>query len=147
VACIQVHVFFSHCWLQRLADPDPHKHDLNLSQLAALSCVHLHGGCESAAQTELRVFLCGVLCLETFNCSAALEIHRFLKDQKIYLRVHDGPSIAPTRRHINPLTPELNPSSQRCLTRFLLGILLLEPVFRSYMRENPKNATIIHSVY
>jgi hypothetical protein len=28
---------------------------------------------------------------------------------------------------INPLTPELNPSAQRCLTRFLLGILLLEP--------------------
>jgi hypothetical protein len=28
---------------------------------------------------------------------------------------------------INPLTPELNPSAQRCLTGFLLGILLLEP--------------------
>jgi hypothetical protein len=28
---------------------------------------------------------------------------------------------------INPLTPELNPSAQRCLTRFLLEILLLEP--------------------
>jgi hypothetical protein len=28
---------------------------------------------------------------------------------------------------INPLTPKLNPSSQRWLTRFLLGILLLEP--------------------
>jgi hypothetical protein len=28
---------------------------------------------------------------------------------------------------INPLTPELNPSAQRCLTKFLLGILLLEP--------------------
>jgi hypothetical protein len=27
----------------------------------------------------------------------------------------------------NPLTPELNPSTQRCLTRFLLEILLLEP--------------------
>jgi hypothetical protein len=27
---------------------------------------------------------------------------------------------------LNPLTPELNPSSQRCLTRFLLGIFLLE---------------------
>jgi hypothetical protein len=25
----------------------------------------------------------------------------------------------------NPLTPELNTSAQRCLTRFLLGILLL----------------------
>jgi hypothetical protein len=28
---------------------------------------------------------------------------------------------------INPLTPELNPSAQRCLARFLLGILFLEP--------------------
>jgi hypothetical protein len=28
---------------------------------------------------------------------------------------------------VNPVTPELNPSTQRCLTRFLLGILLLEP--------------------
>jgi hypothetical protein len=28
---------------------------------------------------------------------------------------------------INPLTPELNPSEQRCLTRILLGILLLQP--------------------
>jgi hypothetical protein len=28
---------------------------------------------------------------------------------------------------INPLTPGLNPSAQRCLTKFLLGILLLEP--------------------
>jgi hypothetical protein len=28
---------------------------------------------------------------------------------------------------ISPLTPELNPSSQRYLTRFLLGNLLLEP--------------------
>jgi hypothetical protein len=27
----------------------------------------------------------------------------------------------------NPLTPELNPFAQRCMTRFLLGILLLEP--------------------
>jgi hypothetical protein len=27
----------------------------------------------------------------------------------------------------NPLTPELNPSAQRCLTRFVIGILLLEP--------------------
>jgi hypothetical protein len=28
---------------------------------------------------------------------------------------------------INPLISELNPSEQRCLTRFLLGILLLAP--------------------
>jgi hypothetical protein len=28
---------------------------------------------------------------------------------------------------LNPLTPELNPSAQRCLTRFFLGTVLLEP--------------------
>jgi hypothetical protein len=28
---------------------------------------------------------------------------------------------------LNPLTPELNPSAQRCMSRFLLGILLVEP--------------------
>jgi hypothetical protein len=28
---------------------------------------------------------------------------------------------------VNPLTPELTPSAQRCLASFLLGILLLEP--------------------
>jgi hypothetical protein len=27
---------------------------------------------------------------------------------------------------INPLTPELNPSAQRCLPRFLLGILIFK---------------------
>jgi hypothetical protein len=50
---------------------------------------------------------------------------------------------------INLLTPELNPPAQRCLTRFLLGILLLEPcVSLIYsLREKPTNATIIHSVY
>jgi hypothetical protein len=48
---------------------------------------------------------------------------------------------------INPLKPELNPSAQRCLTRFLLGILLLEPCISLNMREKPTNATIIHSVY
>jgi hypothetical protein len=34
----------------------------------------------------------------------------------------------------NPLTPELNPSAQRCLKRFLLRILLLEPCAK---RVNP----------
>jgi hypothetical protein len=29
-------------------------------------------------------------------------------------------------QYINPLTPELNPSAQRRLTKFLMGILLLE---------------------
>jgi hypothetical protein len=47
---------------------------------------------------------------------------------------------------VNPLTPELNPSAQRCLTRFLLGILLLEPAFHYCMREKPTNTTI-SSVY
>jgi hypothetical protein len=36
--------------------------------------------------------------------------------------------VAPTTLldEINPLTPELNPSAQRCLTRLFLGILLME---------------------
>jgi hypothetical protein len=48
-----------------------------------------------------------------------------------------------------PLTPELNPSAQRCLTIFLLGILLLEPCISLilYMREKPTNTPIIHSIY
>jgi hypothetical protein len=29
--------------------------------------------------------------------------------------------------YINSLTPELNPSAQRCLTRFFTGVLVLEP--------------------
>jgi hypothetical protein len=28
--------------------------------------------------------------------------------------------------HVNPLTPELNPSTQRCLRQFLLGISVFE---------------------
>jgi hypothetical protein len=35
--------------------------------------------------------------------------------------------VRPFLQSLNPLTLELNPSMQRCLTRFLLGILLLEP--------------------
>jgi hypothetical protein len=46
----------------------------------------------------------------------------------------------------NPLTSELNPSEQRCLTRFLLGILLPEPCI-SLNIYVPTNTPIIHSVY
>jgi hypothetical protein len=35
-------------------------------------------------------------------------------------------SYSTASKHVNPLTPELNPSVQRCLTRVLLEILLLE---------------------
>jgi hypothetical protein len=39
----------------------------------------------------------------------------------------------------NPLTPELNPSAQHCLTRFLLQILLLEPcISLKYARKTNK---------
>jgi hypothetical protein len=39
------------------------------------------------------------------------------------------PILRPIFRHVlvNLITPELNPSAQSCLTRYLLGILLLEP--------------------
>jgi hypothetical protein len=33
----------------------------------------------------------------------------------------------PTVQLINPLTPELNPSAQRCLTRFFTGCVLAGP--------------------
>jgi hypothetical protein len=36
-------------------------------------------------------------------------------------------STIPKVFHINPLTPELNPSAERCLTKILLGILFLKP--------------------
>jgi hypothetical protein len=37
------------------------------------------------------------------------------------------PGVKRPEHVVNALTPELNPSTQRCLTKFLLGILLLEP--------------------
>jgi hypothetical protein len=40
---------------------------------------------------------------------------------------------------VNPLTPELNSSAQRCLTRFLLGIFFLNRAFLKYMRKKPSN--------
>jgi hypothetical protein len=48
---------------------------------------------------------------------------------------------------LKPLTTELNTSTQRCLTRFLVGILLLEPWILLIYAWKPANATIIHSVY
>jgi hypothetical protein len=45
------------------------------------------------------------------------------------------------RMAINPLTTELNPSAQRCLTTFFAGILLLEPcisLIRVYARKTNK---------
>jgi hypothetical protein len=55
---------------------------------------------------------------------------------------------AKRQRHVNSLTPELNPSAQRCLTRFFTGdFASLNTAFRKYMHETPTNATIIHSVY
>jgi hypothetical protein len=46
---------------------------------------------------------------------------------------------------LNPLTPELNPYTQRCRTRFFY--LEFHRAFRSYMREKPTNETIIHTFY
>jgi hypothetical protein len=57
----------------------------------------------------------------------------------------------------NPLTPELNPSAQRCLTRFLLGILLfkwlLQGVFisrlalKGYITKRTDLTDILHQIY
>jgi hypothetical protein len=49
--------------------------------------------------------------------------------------------------YINALKPELNPFAQRYLTRFFIGILLLEPCISLSMREKPTNTPIINSVY
>jgi hypothetical protein len=53
--------------------------------------------------------------------------------------------------YFNPLTPELNPSAQRCLTRFFTDILLLEPCISliysidcssiEHLSEGTRNAT------
>jgi hypothetical protein len=51
------------------------------------------------------------------------------------------------RFDINPLTPELNPSVQRCPMRFLLEICFLKCEFRKYKRENPTHEPITRSVY
>jgi hypothetical protein len=49
---------------------------------------------------------------------------------------------------LNPLTPELNPSAQRCLTRFVYwGFCFLNRAIRQHMREKPTNTPIIRSVY
>jgi hypothetical protein len=42
---------------------------------------------------------------------------------------------------ISPLSPELNPSAQRYLTRFLLGILLLEPCISLIYASNTNKYT------
>jgi hypothetical protein len=49
---------------------------------------------------------------------------------------------------INPLTPELNPSAQRCLTRFFTGDFASWTMhFVNICVKNQQNAAIIHSVY
>jgi hypothetical protein len=45
---------------------------------------------------------------------------------QILLEMIQGSSAVQKYEYINPLTLELNPSAQRCLMRYLLGILLLE---------------------
>jgi hypothetical protein len=48
----------------------------------------------------------------------------------------------------NSLTPELNPSAQRCLTRFFnWRFCFLNRAFRLHMPEKPTNTSIIHSVH
>jgi hypothetical protein len=42
------------------------------------------------------------------------DIHVNSKEKNYYKRKDDG-------KLLNPLTPELNPSAQRCLTRFFTG--------------------------
>jgi hypothetical protein len=104
----------------------------------------------SRSQTScLRYFLlddtlCSVYSPSPYNCkvnlicngfeSLTVPMHLGLIDRPFVpqnlISARDSPVPLPKfqmvpRRY--PLAPELNPSAQRCLTRFLLGILLLEP--------------------
>jgi hypothetical protein len=47
-----------------------------------------------------------------------------------YLKKHNSKNINQLYFTINPLKPELNPSAQRCLPTFLLGILILNGSLR-----------------
>jgi hypothetical protein len=47
---------------------------------------------------------------------------------------------------VNPLTPELNPSAQRWLKRFLIGILLLQPWISLIYAWKTTNTPFIHLV-
>jgi hypothetical protein len=72
---------------------------------------------------------------------------RYKAGEKICLKSDANVKLNQQETILNPLAPELNPLAQRCLTRLLLGILLLEPcISLIYARKN-KNATIIYSVY
>jgi hypothetical protein len=65
-------------------------------------------------------------CLLIFRCyRITSELHDLCF--KLLLVLMETFSLTLVRVHrVNPLAPELNPSAQRCLTRFLLGIFLLE---------------------
>jgi hypothetical protein len=63
-------------------------------------------------------------------CSVCKILTKCGESKIAYLKKKAFISVLKVRRifwRINPLTPELNPFTQRCLARFLLGLLLLEP--------------------
>jgi hypothetical protein len=49
---------------------------------------------------------------------------------------------------VNPSTPELNPSAQRCLMKFFYwGFCFLTRALRQYVRKKPTSTPIVQSVY
>jgi hypothetical protein len=73
-----------------------------------------HLKCSSHARCNNPVSLLSLYCM--LDIPLHLDVFRMIVKKLII-----------SSNIINPLTPELNPSAQRCLTRFFTGILLLEP--------------------
>jgi hypothetical protein len=57
-------------------------------------------------------------------------------------------SLRSTKRILNPLKPELNPSAKRCLPRFLLGILIFKGLTARclYKSFGVKGLNVIHII-
>jgi hypothetical protein len=81
------------------------------------------------------VYVCTCICRNT-RTRAQTRAHTHTHKRERVLRLGE----------FNPLTPELNLSAQRCLTRCLLGILLLEPCI-SLIYAWKTNKYTIYSVY
>jgi hypothetical protein len=85
---------------------------------------------------------------ETNKCQLEFDVNYKLSTDTNQVQIYTLTLVQTHNAVFNPLTPELNTSVQRWLTRFFLEILFLEPcISLIYMREKSTNATIIYSVY
>jgi hypothetical protein len=62
--------------------------------------------------------------LEVYHLSVSKKYFTIMIEIEVYFQGNE--ILKSCKAFVNPLKPELNTSGQRCLTRFLLGILLLE---------------------